>query len=66
MLDSVFIKTIMKKQDWLHKLKGVTGADYFKGSGQCQWHGTFLDTQGHLIVKREKRLEKHQAGTNKV
>lgn len=25
-MDSVFIKTIMKKQDRPHKLKGVTGA----------------------------------------
>lgn len=49
MLDSVFIKTIMKKQDRLHKLKGETGAENYKGSGQCQWHGTFLDTQGQSL-----------------
>jgi|AATB01.1.fsa_nt_gi hypothetical protein len=36
----------MKKQHRLHKLTGVTGAEYFQGSGQCQWHGAFLDTQG--------------------
>lgn len=44
----MFIKTIMKKQARPHKLKGLTGTlSGFKGSGQCQRHGTLTDTQGY-------------------
>lgn len=31
MLDSVFIKTITKKQDRSYKLKGVTGTEWLQG-----------------------------------